>query len=213
MVSGIRKKIKILLSIILLILTVTSFTASDDPGFTPLRRKLRYVEEFYRLYTRNHMAGTDSIGRNLQYLKYALDAPWIHPVQALCEITTLKQREQYRNLLITRILFLLARGHVQYGWRYDQEKVMFYNRRFRKELLGSFEIARYFYKLARRYWVQAQKSARLALTRRLLLRGSHIEDIYNETRRIHSGEINYGRIIRFRLRDLDRKIVRLKAIP
>ena len=187
---------------------------SDDFGFTPMRRKLRYVEEFYRLYTQNHMASTDSTGRNLQYLKIALDSPWIHSIQALCKIETIPQRTQYRRLLITRILFLLAKGHVQYGWRFDQEKIIFYNRQFRKELLGSFETARYFYKLAYKYWEQTKKTARLALTqRRLLLRGSHIEDIYNETRRIISGDIDYGRIIRFRIRDLDRKVAKLKAIP
>lgn len=203
-----------LLALLLICLAALGLAAdADDFGFVPQRRKLRYVEEFYLLYTQNHMTDTDSIGRNIQYLKYALDAPFIHSIQALAEITTLEQRDQYRKLLIMRITFLLAQEYVRYGWRFDQEEVIFYNRQFRTELLGSFEYARSCYQMALQYWQETLKIARDALRVRLLVRGAVLEDIYNEARRILSGDLDYGKTINFRIRDVDVKKAKLKALP
>jgi len=195
---------------------IASSLMSDigDFGFKPLRRKLRYVEEFYRLYVQNYNASTASTERNLVYLQYALKSPYIHPIQALCPIKTIKQHNKYKQLLRTRILYLLAKGFVQLGYRYDKEDINFFNREFKKDLLLGFDIAELRYKQAAIYWRRAKASAKLALqNRRIKVRGAHIEAIINEAGRIVYGDIDYARVINYRLKELTRKRGKLNKIP
>lgn len=178
---------------------------ADDFGFKPLRRKLRYVEEFYLLYTQNHMASTDSTGRNLMYLKYALQSPFIHPIQALCVIKTREDHRKYRILLRTRINFLLAKGYVQYGYRWDKEEVYYFNQEYAKDLKDSFDIAEAYYKAALKFWEETKRLAALAAADRTRLHGAVIEAIADEAQRIHHGLVRYEKTIRFRLREVERK--------
>jgi len=205
---------RVFLVFILLLVSVGSGIGdADDFGFTPVRRKLRYVEEFYRLFARNHMASTDSIGRNIVYFQYALNSPFIHPSQALCEIQTRKQHARYRLLMRCRIAFIAAKSIVRYGYRWDKQDILYYNLEFKKELKKSFKIAEYYYKDALVYWKEAKRVAALAIADRYTrLKGALIESIIDEAWRINRGLINYEKVIRFRLRELDRKNKKLDTL-
>jgi len=182
------------------------YSSSDDFGFKQQRRKLRYVEEFYNLYTMNLMASTGSIERNLVYLQYALNSPYIHPIQALCIIKTRKQHQKYKLLLRTRIAFLLAKGFVQLGYQYDKEDIYFFNMEFAKDLKDSFKIAKYYYNEAIAYWKEAKRVAAKSLfLNDARVKGALIDSIKNEAKKIHYGMIKYEKVINFRLKDLERK--------
>ena len=198
---------KYIVSILLLISVVGSLVGDiGDFGFKPLRRKLKFVEEFYRLYVQNYNASTASTERNLVYLQYALKSPYIHPIQALCTIKTVQQHEKYKLLLRTRILYLLAKGFVQLGYRYDKEDIYFFNREFKKDLRTGFDIAEFRYKQAAIYWKQTMATAKRALqNRKVKVKGAHIEAIINEASRILYGDLDYQRVIDFRLKELVRK--------
>lgn len=203
--------------LVLLLLFVPGFVQSDsdDFGFKPVRRKLKYVEEFYRLYTENHMGSTASVHRNLVYLQYALNSPYIHPIQALCKIKTRDEHAKYRLLLRTRIAFLLAKGFVKLGYRFDKKDINYFNMEFKKDLRESFDIARHYYKEAIVYWHEARRVAARVMEgehRRLRLEGALIEDIRDETARIYYGDINYRKTIDFRMRELDRKLRKLETM-
>ncbi|MCK4907903.1 MAG: hypothetical protein KAS64_10145 [Spirochaetes bacterium] len=192
--------------LLLFLVSQLVYSSSDDFGFKPLRRKLRYVEEFYNLYTMNHMPGTGSIERNLVYLQYALNSPYIHPIQALCIIKTRQQHQKYKLLLRTRIAFLLAKGFVQLGYQYDKEDIYFFNMEFAKDLKDSFRIAEHYYKEAIAYWKEAKRvAAKSLLLKDARVKGALIDSIKNEAKKIHYGMINYAKIINFRLKDLERK--------
>lgn len=201
-------------SMLLFCLLVTVSGAADDSGigYKQMRRKLRYVEEFYRLYTRNQLESTGATERSLFYLQYALNSPYIHPIQALCEIKTPRQHEKYKILLRVRIAFLLAKGFVRLGWRYDKEDIYYFNRVYSDELAKGFKIARHYYKEALVYWKEALRVAALVDDYgRTRLAGAEIEAIYDEARRIRHGMIDYAKVINFRLQDLDRKEKKLNS--
>lgn len=200
-------------AIILVFCTLSGLSADNSGiGYKQMRRKLRYVEEFYRLYTRNHLERTIATERSLFYLQYALNSPYIHPIQALCEIKTKKQHAKYKLLLRVRIAYLLAKGFVRLGWRYDKEDIYFFNRTYSDELAKGFKIARHYYKEALVYWNEAKRvAAKLQGYRGTSLRGAEIEAIYDEAMRIGHGMLDYEKVIRFRLKDLARKEQKLNS--
>jgi len=179
---------------------------ADDFGFIPQRRKLKYVEEFYALFTQDHMPSTDSTEQNIYFLQVALNSPWKHPIQALCVIRTEAEHEQYKRLLRARIAYLIAQGYLQLGYRYDKEEIYFFNLEYADELVKGFQVAEYYYREAIPYWEEAKRLAAMVYKNRSLrLSGGLIEAIQDEARRIHAGDINYRKTIDFRLKDLDRK--------
>jgi len=179
---------------------------ADDFGFIPQRRKLKYVEEFYALFTQNHMPATDSTEQNIYFLQVALNSPYKHPIQALCVIRTEAEHEQYKRLLRARIAFLIAQGYLQLGYRYDKEEIYFFNMEYADELVKGFQIAEHYYREAIVYWDEAKRlAAAIYKNRSIRLSGGLIDAIQDEARRIHAGDINYRKTIDFRLKDLDRK--------
>lgn len=192
---------------LLLVLSAAVLCAdADDFGFIPQRRKLKYVEEFYALFTQNHMPSTDSTEQNIYFLQVALNSPYKHPIQALCVIRTEAEHEQYKRLLRARIAFLIAQGYLQLGYRYDKEEIYFFNMEYADELVKGFQIAEHYYREAIVYWDEAKRlAAAIYKNRSIRLSGGLIDAIQDEARRIHAGDINYRKTIDFRLKDLDRK--------
>ncbi|HOG63875.1 MAG TPA: hypothetical protein PLD82_00380 [Spirochaetota bacterium] len=198
-----------------LVFFATSLSAdSDDFGFKPMRRKLRYVEEFYGLFAQNHLASTDSTEQNIWFLQVALNSPFVHPIQALCVIRTEDEHTQYKRLLRSRIAFLVAQGYLQLGYRYDKEDIYWFNLEFADELSKGFKIAEHYYREAIVYWNEAKRVASeiQRYRRTIRLSGGIIDAIQDEARKIHEGDINYQKIIDFRLRDLEKKQHKLESM-
>jgi hypothetical protein len=184
---------------------------ADDFGFKPLRRKLQHVEEYYALFAQNHMPATDSTEQNIYFLQMALNLPFKHPIQALCVIRTEEEHAQYKRLLRSRIAFLIAQGFMQLGYRYDKEEIYYFNLKYADELEKGFKIAEYYYREAIVYWDEAKRAAAEIYNKRSVrLSGGLMDAIQDEARRIHAGDINYRKIIDFRLNDLARKLEKLK---
>jgi hypothetical protein len=152
------------------------------------------------------MPSTSSTADNIWYLQVALNSPFKHPLQALCVIRTEEEHEQYKRLLRTRIAFLLSQCFMQLGYRYDKEEIYFFNHEYAKELAKGFDMAKYYYHEAIAYWDEARRvAAEVNRKRSVRLRGSLIEAIQDEARRIHAGDINYRKNIDFRIKEVDRK--------
>jgi hypothetical protein len=205
-VSSLRLGKLSLVLVLAAILTSSLAADFDEFGFKPMRRKLRYVEEFYALFAQNHMPATESTEQNIWYLQVALNSPFVHPVQALCVIRTEEEHAQYKRLLRSRIAFLVAQGFMQLGYRYDKEDIYWFNLEYADELIKGFRIAEHYYREAVVYWDEARRVAsEVQRHRRIRLSGGLVDAIQDEARRIYEGDINYRKTIDFRLRDLERK--------
>jgi hypothetical protein len=152
------------------------------------------------------MPSTDSTEQNIYFLQVALNAPYKHPIQALCVIRTEAEHEQYKRLLRARIAFLIAQGYLQLGYRYDKEEIYFFNLEYADELAKGFQIAEHYYREAIVYWDEAKRlAAMIYKNRSIRLSGGLIDAILDEARRIHVGDIDYRKTINFRIKDLERK--------
>ncbi len=164
-----------------------------DFGFKPLRNKIRYKEEFFRLYNQWLYKDLDSISRNIFFLELAYVVPFDHPIRALVPITNELQYERYKNLIMMHITLMLAQEYINYGYMHMKENIYFFNDEFKKEYLEGYDIAEFYFESARKYWKEAIEFAtktdeikgfRLAL--------GYMED---ELYRIKTSDLNYDKII------------------
>ncbi len=175
----------------------------DDFGFKPLARKLRYKEDFFRLYNRWLYADEDSISRNIFFLELAFAVPFDNPIKALVPITSKKQYEKYKDLLMMQISMLLTKQYLILGNYYMKEKIYFFNREFFKDYLLGFDVAELRYKEGLDYWHYALKYAKKADA----IHGVHMDlrfwgknfDYDDLLYKIKTGEINYNKVIQQRL--------------
>lgn len=117
----------------------------EDFFFTPQRRRLLFVEDYYALYRKNLKPDTASLLANIHYLQLGLSAAeknlwWGHPVRSrayarydwvnppnpsnhpLGEKTLLYPAlyAKYKELMKMRISLLLTRNYLSFGARYDR---------------------------------------------------------------------------------------------
>ena len=85
---------------------------------------------------------------------------------------------------------------------------------FADELSKGFKIAEHYYREAIVYWNEAKRVASeiQRYRRTIRLSGGIIDAIQDEARKIHEGDINYQKIIDFRLRDLEKKQHKLESM-
>lgn len=176
-----------------LLLVIFPFGYSSDFNFKPLRRKITYKEEFFRLYNQWLYSDLDSISRNIYFLELAYIAPFDHPIRALIPITNEMQYERYKNLLMMHITLMLAQEYINYGYSFMKENIYFFNEEFKKEYLEGYEIAEFYFKSARNYWKEAVKYAYLADS----IKGYKTELHYfeDEVWKIKENELDYDKVI------------------
>ena len=189
--------------ITLFVFSSSLFADLDDFGFKPLPRKLRYKEDFFRLYNRWLYADEDSISRNIFYLELAFAMPFDHPIKALVPITSKRQYQKYKDLLMMQISMLLTKQYLILGNYYMKEKIYFFNREFFKDYLLGFDVAELRYKEGLDYWHYALKYAKKADA----IRGVHMDlrfwgknfDYEDLLYKIKTGKIDYNKVIQQRL--------------
>lgn len=210
---------KTLFVIILLfsLLGVGSVTADslEDYTYVPLRRKLRYAEEFYGLYRENMHRGTENLNANVFWLLYALKYPFSPPVQALAKIETPDQWKKYKNLFYFQIYYLITDTYLRLGEKYEKNNIFFFNYAFKKEIQEGLQISRIYYERSRHYWHKADEMARTCWEERDI----PLQSVTGETNkwedrvyRYISGnqEMNYPKEIRKRIEEVDRKLQMLE---
>ena len=192
--SGIlqEKVIKIFLFSILF-LSTNIFGDIKEFGFKPLRNKIRYKEEFFRLYNQWQYKDLDSISRNIFFLELAYIVPFDHPIRALVPITNEIQYERYKNLIMMHITLMLAQEYINYGYMYVKENIYFFNEEFKKDYIEGYDIAEFYFEAARKYWKEAINFAIRADS----IKGYRIslEYIEDELYRIKTMDLNYDKVI------------------
>ncbi|MGC8765326.1 MAG: hypothetical protein ACP5QT_05515 [Brevinematia bacterium] len=161
--------------------------------FKPLRNKIRYKEEFFRLYNEWLYKDLDSTSRNIYFLELAYVVPFDHPIRALVPITNEVQYERYKNLLMMHITLMLTKEYINYGYMYMKENIYFFNDEFKKEYLMGYDIAEFYFESARKYWKEAINFAIMADE----VKGYRIplEYIEDELYRIKTMDLNYDKVI------------------
>ncbi len=161
-----------------------------------------YVEDFYQLYGMKQHYNENSLRKNIDRLKAALDANFRHPSEALVKIETANEYMKYRRLIFMHINILIMRNYMSIASRYDKQKIYFYNSEFKKEILDSFDIAEGLYKEAVPYWEKAKKYAQDASEIKITTDLGFME---SERFSIVKGELSYGKIIDDHLKRISSK--------
>ncbi len=169
-------------------------------------RKLAYVEEFYRLYYLPSYYSEDDLQRNVFWLQVALKAPFSPPIQALWVAQTKKQYEKYCVLMKMHIHYLMVKNLVYTAARFDKHELAFHDKPFKKEILESLAVARYYYQFGLVYWEQVlvfqKEASEMGLKTRVNL------DFLNDLAfRVRTRELDYKRIITRKILELEKKVV------
>jgi hypothetical protein len=155
--------------------------------------KIRYAEQFYRLYHLHLYQSSDNTMENIYWLEQALKADFCNPLYALAKIESKEEWRHYRYLFKMHVNLKLVELYRTLGSRYDKRIAYFYNAPWKRQNLESLEIAEKMFRLSLHYWRQA-----LSWARKLGYSPHYLEEIQfweDERARIRSGELDYGDII------------------
>jgi hypothetical protein len=167
-----------------------------------------YLEDYYQLYGLKQYYNENSLRKNIDRLKTALNCKFRHPSEALVKIESDEEFVKYRRLMFMHINILIMRNHMSIAARYDKQKITFYNSPFAKEIKESFDTAEGIYKEAIPYWETAKKYAADASEIRITTDLGFIE---SERFSIMNGDLDYGKIISDHLKRLALKRDKLNA--
>lgn len=161
-----------------------------------------YVEDFYLLYGLKQYYNENSLRRNIDRLKTALQCKFRHPSEAFIPISTEDEYLKYRNLLFMHINMLILRDHLKIAARYDKRTIPFYSVDFAKDIHESLLIAEKMYRDALPYWFEAVKYAQRASEIKLTLDMGTLE---TERHRIVKGQTNFEIIIEKHIANVEKK--------
>ncbi|MBN2403030.1 MAG: hypothetical protein JXN64_11605 [Spirochaetes bacterium] len=167
-----------------------------------------YLEDFYQLYGMKQHYNENSLRKNIDRLKTALNCKFRHPSEALVKVESDEEYLKYRRLMFMHINILIMRNYLRIASRYDKQKIYFYNSPFAKEINESFDIAESLYREAIPYWGKAEKYAMDASEIKITTGLGFIE---SERYSIVKGDLSYGKIINDHLKRLTSKREKLAA--
>jgi hypothetical protein len=167
-----------------------------------------YLEDFYQLYSMKQHYNENSLRKNIDRLKTALNCKFRHPSEALVKVESDEEYLKYRRLMFMHLNILIMRNHMSIASRYDKQKIVFYNSPFAKEINESFDIAEGLYKEAIPYWESAKKYAMDASNIKITTELGFIE---SERFSIINGDLDYGKIINDHLKRLSQKRQKLNT--
>ena len=131
----------------------------------------------------------------------ALRSDFANPLNALAEIKDEREWEKYRYLFYMHVNLRLIDSYIQLANKYNKRNAYFYNYPWKYSNLESLDAAEEFYRYALNFWEDAQEWSVKAADPRFAW--MHIEDIQfweDESYRIQTGDLNYGRTLQ---RELD----------
>jgi len=166
-----------------------------------------YLEDYYLLFGMKLYYNENSLRKNIDMLKTALNSKFRHPSQALVKVDTEDEYLKYRKLMFMHINIMIMRNYLKIGSRYDKRNIKFYDATFAKDINNSLDIARKMYEEAIPYWEEAKKhadeSSRIKITTKL----SNIE---SERYRIITGDLDFKKIITSHISGVNKKQEKLK---
>lgn len=151
-----------------------------------------YLEDYYELYGLKEYYNENSLRKNIERLKTALQCKFRHPSMALVKIETEQEYFKYRNLMFMHINLLIMRSYLSIGARYDMRNIRFYHWDYAKEISDSLDTADKTYAEAKPYWEKAkeyaEKSSQIKIT-------TDLGFIETERKKIILGDLDFGKII------------------
>ena len=151
-----------------------------------------YLEDYYLLYGLKQYYNENTLRKNIERLKTALQCKFRHPSQALVKVESEQEYLKYRNLMFMHINLIILRSYLSIASRYDMHSLRFYHNDFAKDINDSLTMADKFYGEALPYWNMAkdyaQKASRIKIT-------TDLGFIETERYSIISGDLNFGKII------------------
>jgi hypothetical protein len=175
---------KALLILLLLVLSLSSVSAW----------RILYKEQYYKLYHEKFYHYPEDTTESMYYLEQALKADFANPLFALAKINDKADWERYRYLFMMHVNLRLVYLSLTLGSKYDKMVAYFYNEPWKRQNLESLQTADQVYRSAFGYWDQAKKWSAQAWA----IRDIHLEQIQeweDESARIETGDLDYGRII------------------
>lgn len=151
-----------------------------------------YLEDFYELYGMKQHYDENSLRKNIQRMKTALNSRFRHPSQALVKVETEEEYLKYRRLMFMHLNILILRNYMRIASKYDMQKINFYSAEFAKEIRESLDMAEGFYRQAMPYWEIARKYALDASRIKITTDLGFME---SERFSIISGNLSYRKII------------------
>jgi hypothetical protein len=190
---------------------------TEEKKYTPFsdyipRSRLHYktvphfLEDYYLLYTMRQHYNENTLRKNIERLKTALQCKFRHPSQALTRIDSEEEYLKYRNLMFMHINMLLLRDHLKIAARYDMRRVKFYHRDFADDIRKSLDIAEQYYRDALPYWEQARLYASRASEIRIT---TDLGTIESQRYSIVTGATDFGKIIAGHLEKIEKNRARL----
>ncbi len=151
-----------------------------------------YLEDYYELYGMKMHYNENSLRKNIDRLKTALQCKFRHPSMALVKIETEPEYYKYRNLMFMHINLLIMRSYLSIGARYDMRSIRFYHWDYATEISDSLDTAEKSYADALPYWDRAKEYAEKASQVKITTDLGFIE---TERKKIILGDLDFGRII------------------
>ena len=166
----------------------------------PSSKKLKYFEEFYRLYYFTSYYDNNHLRRNIFWLQQTLKKKFSPPIQALVISTNEKQYLRYQRLMKMHVNYLLTKNYVFLAAYFDKHNPVFFNKKYKKQNLKSLSIAEKYYKIAIIYWQETMKHYQSADEIKKKTELTFIENFFY---RIKYEKFNYANII-------NRKIIKIE---
>jgi hypothetical protein len=156
--------------------------------------RIMYKEQYYKLYHEHFYHYPDDTMESIHYLEEAMKADFCNPLYAMATIRNETEWERYRYLFNLHVNLRLIYLYLTLGSKYDKQVAYFYNAPWQRQNLESIALAEQVYKVAYRYWEEAQKWS----ARAWAMRTMHLEDVQaweDECWRIETGDLDYRDII------------------
>ncbi len=166
-----------------------------------------HLEDYYLLFGMKLYYNENSLRKNIEMLKIALNCKFRHPSKALVEVDTEDEYLKYRKLMFMHINIMIMRNYLKIGSRYDKKNIKFHDATFAKDIYDSLEIAKKMYEEAIPYWEEAKRHAGDSSKIKITTRMSNIE---SERYRINRGELDFKKIIDYHITGVNKKQEKLK---
>lgn len=166
---------------------------------------VQYKEQFYELYHVHYNQYPDDTMENIYWLERAVEADFCNPLYAMGKISTDKDWEKYRYLMMMHINLKLVEQHLRLGSKWDKQVAYFFNAPWKEQNLDSLKTAESCYKTGLYYWNEAKLWAEKANVREFrFLFLLDLQSWEDERERIATGKLDYERTINRELARLEK---------
>jgi len=166
---------------------------------------VQYKEQFYELYHVHYNQYPDDTMENIYWLERAVEADFCNPLYAMGKISTDKDWEKYRYLMMMHINLKLVEQHLRLGSKWDKQVAYFFNAPWKEQNLDSLKTAETCYQTGLYYWNEAKLWAEKANVREFrFLFLLDLQSWEDERERIATGKLDYERTINRELARLEK---------